>query len=761
MHAPPAFFEALYADCEGFVELRVIDPTGNAAPTVAKVPVAEAAAKVQALSRTYPEQNVYMGVVARRARGAAGDRHNLSQTRAIAWADLENTVPEVAAFDIEEASLPPASLMVSSGNGVHAYWLGEPYSVETPEAQAALVARNRHVAAQLAAIGAQPDAGATDAPRILRPPGTTNVPTPKKAAAGREPKPVGLAHVSAKRYALGDFKVPALETPVAPTSSSVGPSGPSLSTAEVQALLQATPAEIFDVCSRQEFRDWVVFPLHAACAGDAEALELLIGWAATDLWPSEAESITQLWTTAKANRAGGRDLGSFMWAREERGCEPWHPPAAPTDFPELAEGEGEPQGPIQAAAPAPVDLGIDTELCLFDPEELADRPWALRDVWLRNELNLIVGAGGSAKSTYLLHRLLSAATGTRWAGCQPERALRVLYVSAEDNRAEVRKRLSVAARKMGVSLEEASRQFHFLTRDSLALVRKDDKWSATTLTPLYHSLFQATREYDIIAFDPVAELHSGLDESSNSDWGYLAAALRHMARASGIAIVAVAHAVKGGKGESAYELRGGGSFVDKARVVQNVAFATKDDLKDTGLDASKRYVRVSTTKVNVGANSLLLFEPVAMAVNTRGRDTALALVPVEGGETTAGPEVDFNGAPTEADMDAALIALAELDEKAAGSNGINPDLQGTGRSQARRKTPGLDDVADVARLPLQKVRAALDECVTRGWVDVSVLTGKHKGTRWRAIRAAVQEALARQHAGRARLGWVPDEETAL
>jgi hypothetical protein len=77
--------------------------------------------------------------------------------------------------------LLPPSLRVDSGGGEHDYWLTEDYlKLDTPERIHAFEMANRGLADALGG-----DLAATDASRILRVPGTFNIPGPDKVAKGR------------------------------------------------------------------------------------------------------------------------------------------------------------------------------------------------------------------------------------------------------------------------------------------------------------------------------------------------------------------------------------------------------------------------------------------------------------------------------------------------------------------------------------------------------------------------------------------------
>ncbi|MBY0399044.1 RepB family DNA primase [Myxococcota bacterium] len=153
--------------------------------------------------------NVYFGVATRRLpknefdrleavrepvakrRRAAGGKTNLAQLSAL-WVDWDPSDDYIddddrrghrEAFEIQLETMAPSApnLIVRSGAGLHAYWLGEePIDVATPEIVRAIEMRLRGLCDY-----AGGDRAATDASRILRVPGTLNWPNAKKLAKGR------------------------------------------------------------------------------------------------------------------------------------------------------------------------------------------------------------------------------------------------------------------------------------------------------------------------------------------------------------------------------------------------------------------------------------------------------------------------------------------------------------------------------------------------------------------------------------------------
>ncbi len=186
-------------------------------------PAAAAEAALQASSEGL---DAYVGLAARRSgldrfkRGARGDLTGLG----CVWLDVDVAGPGHASASLpagEEdvaailAALPlPPSMVVHSGGGYHAYWLLDEWCADVQRAERACSAW------QAAAIAAAGRRGwhvddTSDAPRVLRVPGTQNY----KAA---EPRPVVLeCAADPPRYSIEDLEriaSPAAE-PAAPSAA--------------------------------------------------------------------------------------------------------------------------------------------------------------------------------------------------------------------------------------------------------------------------------------------------------------------------------------------------------------------------------------------------------------------------------------------------------------------------------------------------------------------------------------------------------------
>lgn len=112
-------------------------------------------------NRIAPDKNMYFGVYSRGYKNGSAKACN--KTRAL-WVDIDNTTIEQANLRLVKAGIPQPSITVSSGHGIHFYWL-----LKEPAGNEAILV----IKALAKAINA--DMRATDKARIMRIPSTWNI----------------------------------------------------------------------------------------------------------------------------------------------------------------------------------------------------------------------------------------------------------------------------------------------------------------------------------------------------------------------------------------------------------------------------------------------------------------------------------------------------------------------------------------------------------------------------------------------------------
>ncbi|MBA7608124.1 hypothetical protein ES703_15299 [subsurface metagenome] len=167
------FFETLFEDTKGYVEIRTIDMEGKVKQSWYKTE--EIKELVQDLKRPYYlKTNVYFGVCARKEK--EGKEKNVCQVNCF-WTDIDaKNIKEKGAIKKKlELFLPEPSIIISSGRGYHCYWLlKKSQEIKSQEDIDRLKGYNKGLAEELKA-----DTQAIDLSRVLRVPDTKNLKDPK------------------------------------------------------------------------------------------------------------------------------------------------------------------------------------------------------------------------------------------------------------------------------------------------------------------------------------------------------------------------------------------------------------------------------------------------------------------------------------------------------------------------------------------------------------------------------------------------------
>ena len=226
------FLYQLFRDSTDFVEIRELPNTRQYFLTLDELPNYDPPTN----------QNVYFGVYSRaRHSGKAQD----CRTTGALWADYDSDMQGLSVMDraakvgdtLEAVGLPEPSIMISSGNGIHAYWLLDQRAGD--EALPLLKAL---------AVATGSDPRATDKARIMRLPGTWNVKEPAS------PLQCELLHADySLRYSLDElgralepFIAQSIHSPTEPqeraSKSPTGALGVKADRPCIDAILQGVPA---------------------------------------------------------------------------------------------------------------------------------------------------------------------------------------------------------------------------------------------------------------------------------------------------------------------------------------------------------------------------------------------------------------------------------------------------------------------------------------------------------------------------------------
>lgn len=217
-------------------------------------------------------------------------------------------------------------------------------------------------------------------------------------------------------------------------------------------------------------------------------------------------------------------------------------------------------------------------------------PECLVEGYLYCDVRIVAGAGGSSKSTMMLHEIACLAGGapTLW-GRQIHRHGPVVYLTGEDSRETIAARLRCVIEDGGMLFSAR--------RIAANTFVADVSGAGFRLTAVNNDAVVASDEVDrvitwlqaiqpmMVLIDPLASFSVGEARVNDSEQALIEAA-RRIRNACGCAVTLVHHVGKANARERAadqYAFRGGSALADGARMVQILTKLTPDEwLKATG-----------------------------------------------------------------------------------------------------------------------------------------------------------------------------------
>lgn len=177
----------------------------------------------------------------------------------------------------------------------------------------------------------------------------------------------------------------------------------------------------------------------------------------------------------------------------------------------------------------------------LDGKPVPEREWTVPDWVPRGNVTLLYGDGGTGKSLAALQMAVAVATGRAWFG-RPVTAGRAAFLSAEDDDAELHRRLASIAEAEGITMAA----MHRLSLKSLAgqdaLLASLSKDGRLIRSPLFYALDQFLGEArpELLVLDTLADLFPG-NENDRAQARQFVGILRHLAITHRCAVVMLAH----------------------------------------------------------------------------------------------------------------------------------------------------------------------------------------------------------------------------
>jgi hypothetical protein len=263
-----------------------------------------------------------------------------------------------------------------------------------------------------------------------------------------------------------------------------------------------------------------------------------------------------------------------------------------------AEGRNGQAGP----SPAP-DSGLAEWDAGDDTGPIPPRGWLLGNTFCRRFISSLHAAGGTGKTALRIAQGLSLATGRPLTGEHVFRRCRVLLISLEDDRDELRRRVRAAMKHHGVRHEEV-RGWLFLSTPAtmgwkLAAVCEGRVEPGELGVRLQETIKRL--EIDVAILDPFIKSHA-VEENDNGQIDIVAGILAQIATICDCAVDAPHHVAKGTAGPgNADRGRGASAFKDAARLVYTLTTMTPEEAETFGVgeEERRRLVRMDSGKVNI------------------------------------------------------------------------------------------------------------------------------------------------------------------
>jgi AAA domain len=265
----------------------------------------------------------------------------------------------------------------------------------------------------------------------------------------------------------------------------------------------------------------------------------------------------------------------------------------------------------KATAWSPIDLKVSFS-------NIPHRPWLYGTYLLRGEITYEAAPGGVGKTAHTIGMAVELATGIEILGEKIWRNdLKVLYINAEDSRAEINRRVSAfyrahAPKLAGCNLDRLSVVGVDDPRiKSLSFLRVNEK-GATILNEAGVGVLETALEAlrpGLLVLDPLVAFCGGGNMNDNAVMAVVSRELKRLATKFDCAILILHHTRKGSRGSDpaaeAEEISGASSIVNLARRAITLKQMTEPETKLLGVMPSEKwqYLKLVDAKSNLAPRS--------------------------------------------------------------------------------------------------------------------------------------------------------------
>lgn len=240
-----------------------------------------------------------------------------------------------------------------------------------------------------------------------------------------------------------------------------------------------------------------------------------------------------------------------------------------------------------------------------DDYTIPPRGWLLGNSFCRRFLSSLLADGGTGKTALRIAQLTSLAIGRSLTGEHVFRRCRVLIVSLEDDRDELRRRVYALLTHYNVAQDEVRGWLFLAAPRAIKLAQlRDGTPQAGALEAALRGAI-TTLELDVVSLDPFVKLHT-LEENSNNAIDFVCSLLTQLAIDYDCAVDAPHHTAKGiATAGDANRGRGASAMKDAARLVYTLTAMSPEEAGQFGVSEADRrsLVRLDSGKVNIAPPS--------------------------------------------------------------------------------------------------------------------------------------------------------------
>jgi hypothetical protein len=236
-----------------------------------------------------------------------------------------------------------------------------------------------------------------------------------------------------------------------------------------------------------------------------------------------------------------------------------------------------------------------------DAEMPPPRGWLMALQFCRRFLSSLLAPGGVGKTALRMLQFIALATGRNLTGQHVFGRYRVLLLSFEDDRDELRRRMAAARIHHRIDRGELKGWLFYAVPRGMKLAEMQNGSRQIGMLEKWLRKKIAEMKPDIIGLDPFVKLHA-LEENDNGQMDFVCDLLTQLAMEFDIAVDVPHHTRKGtvtpGDAETG---RGASGVKDAGRLVCTLTVMSPEEAETFGIKEEQRpaYVRLDPAKVNI------------------------------------------------------------------------------------------------------------------------------------------------------------------